>query len=105
MEENRSSASAKPVVPTPDTLASAPIPIAFRCRLNILTLLTLLFTELIKRLRILTTTLLPFEVDAKSINDPTSRIITPKVISAYTKAAGNLLEAVCPSSPRADVFI
>lgn len=53
------------------------------------------FTELIKRLRILTLTLLPLEVNRESINDPTSRIITPSVISAYTKAAGNLVEAVC----------
>lgn len=51
-------------------------------------------TELIKRLRILTETLLPLEVDLESINDPTSRIITPNVISAYTKAAGDLVEAV-----------
>ena len=57
------------------------------------------FTELIKRLRILTTTLLPLEVDQQSINDPTSRIITPKVIAAYMEAAGSLVEAVCnPSS-------
>ena len=52
-------------------------------------------TELIKRLRILTLTLLPLEVDPKSINDPTSRVITPKVIAAYTEAAGTLVEAVC----------
>jgi hypothetical protein len=57
-----------------------------------------LFTELIKRLRILTLTLLPLEVNRESINDPTSRIITPNVISAYTKAAGNLVEAVCVPS-------
>lgn len=58
----------------------------------------LLFIELIKRLRILTLTLLPLEVDRESINDPTSRIITPNVISAYTEAAGNLVEAVCVPS-------
>jgi hypothetical protein len=61
----------------------------------------LLFTELIKRLRILTLTLLPLEVNRETINDPTSRIITPNVISAYTQAAGNLVEAVCfPSLKR-----
>lgn len=71
MEENGSLVSAKPLVPTPETLA-----------------------KLIKRLRILTVTLLPLEVNRESINDPTSRIITPNVISAYTKAAGNLVEAL-----------
>lgn len=65
----------------------------------------LLFTELIKRLRILTLTLLPLEVNRESINDPTSRIITPDVISAYTKAAGNLVEAVCVPSLRRCVNI
>ncbi|KAI0005149.1 hypothetical protein BJV74DRAFT_329297 [Russula compacta] len=84
MEENRSSASVKPVVPTPDTLA-----------------------KLIKRLRILTTTLLPFEVDAQSINDATTRIITPKVISAYSKAAGDLVEALpyCLLRARRDFMV
>ncbi len=68
--------------------------------------LTLLpFTELIKRLRILTLTLLPLEVSRESINDPTGRIITPNVISAYTKAAGDLVEAVCNSSLRRRVNI
>jgi hypothetical protein len=55
-------------------------------------------TELIKRLRLLTLTLLPLEVDPKTINDPTSRVITPKVIAAYTEAAGTLTEAVCNPS-------
>lgn len=36
------------------------------------------------------------EADAESINDPTSRIITPRVISAYVAAAGDFVEAVCP---------
>jgi hypothetical protein len=65
----------------------------------------LLFTELIQRLRILTLTLLPLEVDRESINDPTSRIITPKVISAYIQAAGDLVEAVCVPSLRRCVDI
>lgn len=60
------------------------------CKLTIL-----VFTELIKRLRILTVTLLPFEVQPQVINDPTSRVITPSVILAYIKAAGDLVEAVC----------
>ncbi|KAG9317378.1 hypothetical protein JVU11DRAFT_1577 [Chiua virens] len=46
-------------------------------------------TKLIKRLRALTLTLLPFEVDVKMINDPMSRIITPTVIKSYMKAAGD----------------
>jgi hypothetical protein len=63
------------------------------------------FTELIKRLRILTLALLPLEVNRESINDPTSRIITPKVISAYTEAAGDLVEAVCSPSRRQNIYI
>lgn len=55
------------------------------------------FTELINRLRALTLTFLPVEVDPKSINEPTSRIITPKVISAYRNAAGDFVEAVSES--------
>lgn len=47
-----------------------------------------------KRLRALTLELLPVEVDPKSINDPTSRVITPQVISAYRGAAGDFTEAV-----------
>lgn len=52
------------------------------------------FLELVRRLRALTLTLLPVEVDTDSINDPTSRVITPQVISAYKAAAGDFLEAV-----------
>ncbi len=63
------------------------------------------FTELIKRLRILTLTLLPLEVNRESINDPTSRIITPSVISAYTEAAGDLVEAVCNPSHKQYIYI
>lgn len=55
------------------------------------------FPELIKRLRVLTVSLLPLEVDPQSINDPTSRVITPKVISAYISAGGDLVETVCHS--------
>jgi hypothetical protein len=48
----------------------------------------------VKRLKALTTVLLPVEVDEQSINDPTSRIITPNVISAFSDAAGDFVEAV-----------
>ncbi|KAG2155006.1 uncharacterized protein EDB93DRAFT_1080810 [Suillus bovinus] len=51
-------------------------------------------TKLVKRLRALATKLLPVEVDHKSINDPTSRVITPNVISAFLDAAGDLVEAL-----------
>ncbi|KAG2060138.1 hypothetical protein BDR06DRAFT_948194 [Suillus hirtellus] len=51
-------------------------------------------TKLVKRLRALVTKLLPVEVDYKSINDPTSRVITPNVISAFLDAAGDLDEAL-----------
>lgn len=50
--------------------------------------------ELVKRLRALTLNLLPVEVDPLSINDPTSRVITPEVITAYRGAAGDFTEAV-----------
>ncbi|KIM68913.1 hypothetical protein SCLCIDRAFT_1209129 [Scleroderma citrinum Foug A] len=46
-------------------------------------------TKLIRRLRALTLRLLPVEVDVKVINDPTNRIITPQVVSAYVNAAGD----------------
>ncbi|KAF5387843.1 hypothetical protein D9615_000601 [Tricholomella constricta] len=51
-------------------------------------------TKLVKRLRALTLTLLPLEVDPASINDPTSRVITPQVISAYKAAAGDFTDAL-----------
>jgi hypothetical protein len=51
-------------------------------------------TKLIGRLRALTLTLLPVEVNEESINDPTSRIITPQVIQAYKAAAGDFIEAL-----------
>ncbi|KAH9977639.1 calcium activated cation channel [Lactifluus volemus] len=84
MEETSSLMSIKSVVPTPDTLA-----------------------KLIKRLRILTSTLLPLEVDPKSISDPTSRIVTPSVVSAYIGAAGDLVEALpyCLLRARRDFMI
>ncbi|KAH9049645.1 calcium activated cation channel [Lactarius hengduanensis] len=84
MEDNRSLTSIQSVVPTPDTLA-----------------------RLIKRLRILTLSLLPVEVDPGSINDPTSRVITPQVISAYIAAGGDLVEALpyCLLRARRDFMI
>ncbi|KAJ3722591.1 calcium activated cation channel [Lentinula raphanica] len=51
-------------------------------------------TKLVKRLRALTLELLPVEVDPQAINEPTSRIITPQVISAYRAAAGDFDEAL-----------
>lgn len=51
-------------------------------------------TKLVKRLRALATKLLPVEVDVESINDPTSRIITPNVVSAFSDAAGDFVEAL-----------
>jgi hypothetical protein len=51
-------------------------------------------SELVRRLRALTLKLLPVEVDPQSINEPTSRIITPQVIMAYRAAAGDFVEAV-----------
>ncbi|KAJ7786312.1 hypothetical protein B0H16DRAFT_1355621 [Mycena metata] len=51
-------------------------------------------TKLVKRLRSLTLALLPVEVDPDSINDPTSRVITPAVVKAYRAAAGDFVEAL-----------
>ncbi|KAF8551478.1 hypothetical protein OG21DRAFT_1499116 [Imleria badia] len=51
-------------------------------------------TKLIKRLRALTLRLLPFEVDVKTINDPTNRIITPRVMLSYMEAAGDFGDAL-----------
>jgi hypothetical protein len=96
MEDSGCSAFVKPLVPTPETLASA----SRYALLSPPQIDRLLFTELIKRLRVLTGTLLPFEVHPDAINDPTSRVLTPSVLSAYTKAAGDLVEAVCISSLR-----
>lgn len=50
--------------------------------------------ELVKRLRALTLKLLPVEVKPESIKEPTSRIITIQVISAYEASAGDFKEAV-----------
>ena len=52
--------------------------------------------ELIKRLRALTLRLLPLEVDVKTINNPTNRIITPLVMLSYMEAAGDYGDAVGP---------
>ncbi|PPQ66580.1 hypothetical protein CVT26_009480 [Gymnopilus dilepis] len=70
-EDQVSLISIKSVQPSPDTL-----------------------TKLVRRLRALTLTLLPVEVDPESINEPTSRVITPRVISAYKAAAGDFVEAL-----------
>ncbi|KAK7695377.1 hypothetical protein QCA50_000012 [Cerrena zonata] len=51
-------------------------------------------SKLIRRLKALTYTLLPVEVPIDSLNDPTSRVITPQVISSYIAAAGDYLEAL-----------
>ncbi|EGO02051.1 hypothetical protein SERLA73DRAFT_71198 [Serpula lacrymans var. lacrymans S7.3] len=70
-DEQASVLSTKTLKPSPDTL-----------------------TKLIKRLRALTVKLLPVEVDVKSINDATSRVVTPNVVSAYIAAAGDFGEAL-----------
>lgn len=41
--------------------------------------------------------LLPMQVEISSINDPTSRVITPQVVTAFKAAAGDFTEAVCIS--------
>ncbi|KAG8717126.1 hypothetical protein FRC08_008161 [Ceratobasidium sp. 394] len=71
MEDQVSLLSTRSVRPSPDTL-----------------------TKLIKRVRALTLTLLPLEVSPEEITNPTSRITTPAVISAYIEAAGDFGEAL-----------
>ncbi|CAE6444243.1 unnamed protein product [Rhizoctonia solani] len=71
MEDQVSLLSTRTVRPSPDTL-----------------------TKLIKRIRALTIKLLPLEVELDAITDPTSRIVTPAVISAYIEAAGDFGEAL-----------
>lgn len=50
--------------------------------------------ELVKRLRALTLTLIPVELDPKDLIIPTSRIISPRVITKFQQAAGDYEEAV-----------
>ncbi|KAF8605353.1 calcium activated cation channel [Ceratobasidium sp. AG-I] len=71
MEDQVSLLSTKSVQPAPNTL-----------------------TKLIKRIRALTLTLMPLETSVEDITDPTSRVITPAVISAYIEAAGDFGEAL-----------
>ncbi|CEL63684.1 Calcium channel YVC1 OS=Saccharomyces cerevisiae (strain ATCC 204508 / S288c) GN=YVC1 PE=1 SV=2 [Rhizoctonia solani AG-1 IB] len=71
MEDQVSLLSTRSVQPSPDTL-----------------------TKLIKRIRALTLKLLPLEVELDAITDPTSRVVTPAVISAYVEAAGDFGEAL-----------
>lgn len=51
-------------------------------------------TKLVTRVRAMTLELLPVEVTPASINEPTSRVITPQVISTYIAAAGDFHEAL-----------
>src|SRR5258708_4688276 len=61
--------------------------------------------ELVTRVRAMTMELLPVEVNHASITEPTSRVITPQVISTYMAAAGDFHEAVCgPASGTITIF-
>ncbi|KAA1466592.1 hypothetical protein DENSPDRAFT_811729 [Dentipellis sp. KUC8613] len=71
IDDNASISSIRSVQPSADTLS-----------------------KLVKRLRALTNTLLPLEVAPADINDPTGRVITPHVVSAYIAAAGDFVEAL-----------
>ncbi|KIY69733.1 hypothetical protein CYLTODRAFT_420417 [Cylindrobasidium torrendii FP15055 ss-10] len=51
-------------------------------------------SKLVKRLRALTLTLLPVEVEPENLITPTSNVITPQVVSAYLAAAGDFVEAL-----------
>lgn len=75
--------------PCPDTLTSKVFVFELEGSSVLIQLL-----ELIRRLRALTLVLLPVEVEPSKINEPTSRIITPQVISAFRGAAGDFQEAV-----------
>ncbi|KAG8746432.1 hypothetical protein FRC10_005143 [Ceratobasidium sp. 414] len=87
VEDQVSLLSTKSVRPSPGTLTS-------ECILKWTMAFLSSETELIKRIRALTLTLLPLEVSTEEIANPTSRIITPAVISAYIGAAGDFGEAV-----------
>ena len=54
--------------------------------------------ELVKRLRALTLTLIPVQIDPKDLVAPTSRIISPHVIQKFEQSAGDYQEAVSSSS-------
>nr|GAT53044.1 predicted protein [Mycena chlorophos] len=51
-------------------------------------------TKLVKRLRALTLTLLPVEVEPHKITEPTSGVVTQRVVEAYYAAAGDFVEAL-----------
>jgi len=77
--------------PAPDTIAST-----FLRQSTTNFFFNYLRVELAKRLRALTLKLLPVEVDPESLTDPTSRVITHKVVSAYRAAGGDFEHAVSP---------
>lgn len=100
LSDGASIQSVRSVNPSVDTLASERLQFGKEHRST--QWLNFVFApELTKRLRAMTLTLLPLEVEPSSINDPTSRIITPQVISAYKAAAGDFTEAVSSSSSSA----
>lgn len=95
-EDQASLLSVKSIQPSPDTLSSMFSRLAISRLMRFMVLNFLFYPlELVKRLRTMTLTLLPIEVPLDSLNDPTSRTITPQVISAYMAAAGDFMEAVC----------
>ncbi|KAG9037681.1 hypothetical protein FRB95_004527 [Tulasnella sp. JGI-2019a] len=51
-------------------------------------------TKIIRRLRAMTLKLLPVQVETSQLIEPTSRIITPQVIAAYAKAAGDFTDCL-----------
>lgn len=92
-DESASLLSCKSVRASPDTLNSESHTPVDRVQ-NVK-----LYAELVNRLRALTLKLLPVEVEPSTLNEPTSRIISPQVIKTYEDAAGDFLEAVGPSYP------
>ncbi|ORY27438.1 hypothetical protein BCR39DRAFT_538029 [Naematelia encephala] len=71
VEEQRSILSARSVAPEPDTVS-----------------------KIVRRIRALTTRLLPVQVEIDAISDATSSIITPEVIEAFAKCGGDFGEVV-----------
>lgn len=51
-------------------------------------------TKLIRRLRAMTLKLLPVQVETSTLVDPTSRVITQNVVTAYSKAAGDFQDVL-----------
>lgn len=90
-DERASLTSIQSLHASPDSITSESVEFPGQARSQ---LIRFRCTELVTRVRAMILELLPVEVDPTSINEPTSRVITPQVISTYIAAAGDFHEAV-----------